>query len=46
MTYREAFDHTGKRRIFAKPTGHRVVNLLLAVACIVLWAALTDGWVA
>ncbi len=46
MTYREAFDHTGKRRLFAKPIGHRVVDVLLTVACIVVWAALTEGWTA
>jgi hypothetical protein len=46
MTYRDAFDQFGKRRIFAKPIGHRVVNVLLAVACIVVWAALTEGWTA
>ncbi len=44
MTYREAFDHTGKpRRRF---NVHRLINVLLAVACIVILAALTDGWTA
>jgi hypothetical protein len=46
MTYRDAFDQFGKRRIFSKTTGHRVVNVLLTVACIVVWAALTEGWTA
>ncbi len=46
MTYHEAFDHTGKRRIFRRPTAHRVVNVLLAIGGIVVWAALTQGWMA
>ncbi len=46
MTYREVFDQFGKRRLFAKPTGHRVVNVLLAIGGIVVWAALTQGWMA
>jgi len=46
MTYRDAFDQFGKRRIFAKPTAHRVVNILLAIGGIVVLAALTQGWMA
>jgi len=41
MTYKQAFDQFGKRRLFAKPTGHRVVNVLLAIGGITLFLVLT-----
>jgi len=46
MTYRQAFDQFGNRRLFRQSTGHRVANVLKALAAIVVWAALTDGWTA
>lgn len=46
MTYREAFDQLGNRRPRRRINARRLINVLLAVAGIVLWAALTDGWMA
>lgn len=44
MTYHQAFDQFGNRRVFSKRRADRVVGFFLAVAAIALWAALTDGW--
>jgi hypothetical protein len=41
MTYKQAFDQFGKRRLFAKTTGHRAVNVLLFIGCIALFLVLT-----
>lgn len=43
MTYHEAFDATGKRRIFAK-RGRKVAGVFVAVAVIVVWAVITGGF--
>lgn len=46
MTYRQAFDEFGNRRRARRFNVHRLINVLLAIGAIVLWAALTDGWMA
>lgn len=46
MTYREAFDQFGNRRPRRRLNVHLLINVLLAIGAIVLWAALTDGWMA
>lgn len=43
MTYREAFDETGRRRIFAKRTADRVVNAVLVAGCIAVLLVLSSG---